>query len=276
MEAGLRRFIAHGNHDPLSGWEAHLTMPAEAQRFGGPKAWNALPFSGAAPPWPTFCGISYLVRDATANLASGFWRDPGGALRYWVLHCNVGGGPPNDDNYAPGPEDLEGCPGWTTRPWNNFTPADHAGPGLCIVYPATPRPASRVGWAPGAATLCGGWGPPHHAHLCGHRRGAWFNSCRTCHRPPSSWVTCWLELSRVQEEVWAGAEGRAVILRLNLTGQRELHRELAKLIHLAAGFGEPLREGGPTPGLRLGGIRENRTRTPALRASAASCPRISS
>ncbi len=34
-EAGIHCFIAHGNHDPLSGWEAHLTMPAQARRFGG-------------------------------------------------------------------------------------------------------------------------------------------------------------------------------------------------------------------------------------------------
>jgi len=32
--ANIRAFICHGNHDPLSGWEAQVTLPPNCHRFG--------------------------------------------------------------------------------------------------------------------------------------------------------------------------------------------------------------------------------------------------
>jgi len=61
----------------------------------------------------------------------------------------------------------------------------------------------------------------------------------------STWDDLLDELVRVREEVRAGAEGRGAILRLNLTGRGELHRELARRIDLERDLAEPLREGEP-------------------------------
>ncbi|MCH8225243.1 MAG: DNA repair exonuclease, partial [Chloroflexi bacterium] len=32
--ANIRSFICHGNHDPLDGWEAKITLPGGCHRFG--------------------------------------------------------------------------------------------------------------------------------------------------------------------------------------------------------------------------------------------------
>jgi DNA repair exonuclease SbcCD nuclease subunit len=35
IENNIQCFVVHGNHDPLSGWEAGLIMPEGVHRFGG-------------------------------------------------------------------------------------------------------------------------------------------------------------------------------------------------------------------------------------------------
>jgi hypothetical protein len=63
--------------------------------------------------------------------------------------------------------------------------------------------------------------------------------------------------------VRAGAEGRAAILRLNLTGRGEMHRELARRIDLERDLAEPLREGEPErPDFVWVESVQNRTRPP--------------
>jgi len=261
-EAGLRCFIAHGNHDPLSGWEARLTMPAEAQRFGGQSV-ECFTVERRGATLAHICGISYPVRDVTANLASGFRRDPEAPFAIGVLHCNVGGDP-NHDNYAPcGLEDLAaaGMDYWALGHIHARKIMRDQGP--CIVYPGNPQGRSRREMGPRGCYL---------VRVDGARRITptfvatdvvrWFMEDLDI-AGLSSWDDLLDELSRVQEEVRAGAEGRAVILRLNLTGRGELHRELAKRIDLERDLAEPLREGEPErPDFVWVESVQNRTRPP--------------
>lgn len=97
-EHGIWCFIAHGNHDPLSGWEAALRAPDCVVRFGDTV--EAHPYLRGGDVAAVVFGISYPRRDVTANLALQFPRKTDGPFSIGVLHCNVGG-IPDHDNYAP-------------------------------------------------------------------------------------------------------------------------------------------------------------------------------
>lgn len=97
-EHGIWCFVAHGNHDPLSGWEAGLRLPDRVVRFGGTVEAHA--FTRGGDTVAVVSGVSYPGREVTANLALRFPRKTGGPFSIGVLHCNVGG-IPEHDNYAP-------------------------------------------------------------------------------------------------------------------------------------------------------------------------------
>ena len=262
MRPGLRCFVAHGNHDPLSGWEAHLTMPAQAARFGGQSV-ECFTVQRQGATLAHIYGISYPVKEVKVNLAPGFRRDPEAPFAIGVLHCNVGGDP-DYDNYAPcGVEDLAaaGMDYWALGHIHARKIIRDQEP--CIVYAGNPQGRSRREMGPRGCYL---------VRVDGARRITptfvptdvvrWFNEDLDI-AGLSTWDDLLDELSRVREEVRAGAEGRAAILRLNLTGRGEMHRELARRIDLERDLAEPLRDGEPE---RLDFVWvesvQNRTRPP--------------
>lgn len=97
--AGIRCFVAHGNHDPLNGWEAALSIPTGAVRFGAQSVEKHTVERNGVPLAAVY-GVSYAARDIKTNLAAQFHRDSDGLYSIGVLHCNVGGRPEHD-NYAP-------------------------------------------------------------------------------------------------------------------------------------------------------------------------------
>jgi exonuclease SbcD len=241
-EAGIPCFIAHGNHDPLSGWEAHLAMPAQAVRFGG-QAVECFPVLRRGATLAHLYGISYPVKEVTANLAAGFRRAPEAPFAIGVLHCNVGGDP-NHDNYAPcGVEDLAaaGMDYWALGHIHARKILREQEP--CIVYPGNPQGRSRRELGPRGCYL---------VQVDAARRITpafvatdvvrWFVQDLDI-GTLSTWDDLLDEMVRVREEVRAGAEGRAAILRLNLSGRGDLHRELARRIDLERDLAEPLWEG---------------------------------
>jgi DNA repair protein SbcD/Mre11 len=243
-EAGIQCFVAHGNHDPLSGWEAHLQMPAQAERFGG-EGVECFTVERQGAVLAHIYGISFPVREVKVNLAAGFKRAPEAPFAIGVLHCNVGGDP-NHDNYAPcGVEDLAaaGLDYWALG--HIHARKILRGQEPCIVYPGNPQGRSRREMGPRGCYL---------VRVDAARRITpsfvatdvvrWFVEDLDI-GPLSTWDDLLDELSRVREEVRAGAEGRAAILRLNLAGRGELHRELAKRIDLERDLAEPLRDGEP-------------------------------
>ncbi len=97
-DAGIPSFIAHGNHDALSGWEMDRDLPPLATRFG-PEV-ESVPLVLRGETVGTVHGYSYPVRDVGGNIAADFAGRRGEGLNIAVLHCNVGGRP-DYENYAP-------------------------------------------------------------------------------------------------------------------------------------------------------------------------------
>ena len=96
--AGIRSFVCHGNHDPLDGWEARLSLPQGCVRFG-PEVSGEPVFPGE-PERATVYGVSYPQRVVTENLALHFNGQVSSGFSIGLLHCNVGGNT-SHDNYSP-------------------------------------------------------------------------------------------------------------------------------------------------------------------------------
>ena len=108
--AGIRSFICHGNHDPLDGWEARLSLPPGCVRFG-PEV-TCEPVFADEPGRVVVYGVSYPTREVRENLTPLFHAslsDPASPelvegrtadFSIGLLHANVGGNS-NHDSYAP-------------------------------------------------------------------------------------------------------------------------------------------------------------------------------
>ena len=86
--AGIRAFLCHGNHDPLDGWGARLTMPSNVHQFGDRA--EAVPIDPTSPAGPVVCGISYPTREMRSSLLPGFPARERGRFTIGLLHANVG------------------------------------------------------------------------------------------------------------------------------------------------------------------------------------------
>ncbi len=98
-EHGVRAFIVHGNHDPLSGWSAMGEWPEGVHVFGA-NAVEAERVEIDGEPAATVYGLSYGRRETRENLALRFARDEGPGLHVGLLHASVGSNPEHDA-YAP-------------------------------------------------------------------------------------------------------------------------------------------------------------------------------
>ncbi|MEO9254495.1 MAG: DNA repair exonuclease [Tepidiformaceae bacterium] len=96
--AGIRSFICHGNHDPLSGWEAGLTLPPGCHRFGADVA--SVPFDLSDPSRGMVYGYSYPRQSVKDNTARQFKRDQPSGAAIGLLHCNLDGNTAHEP-YAP-------------------------------------------------------------------------------------------------------------------------------------------------------------------------------
>lgn len=96
--AGIRSFICHGNHDPLSGWEAGLTLPPGCHRFGAEV--TSVPFDPADPSRGMVYGYSYPRQSVKDNIARQFKRDQPSGAAIGLLHCNLDGNTAHEP-YAP-------------------------------------------------------------------------------------------------------------------------------------------------------------------------------
>ncbi len=97
-QAGIRTFIVHGNHDPLTADAGTLAFPPSVKVFGASWEEVAVPAPGGG----VLCrvqGISYPREAVTEDLSRHFSRQ-GPEFTVGLLHANVGGAA-DHANYAP-------------------------------------------------------------------------------------------------------------------------------------------------------------------------------
>lgn len=98
-EAGIKVFIARGNHDPVSGRSAALAMPPNVHVFSATEV-DRVVVERDGEPLCSVYGRSFRTAAETANLALGFARQDDDVFAVGVLHTNVGGRPGHEP-YAP-------------------------------------------------------------------------------------------------------------------------------------------------------------------------------
>ncbi|MFC1953903.1 exonuclease SbcCD subunit D, partial [Chloroflexota bacterium] len=104
-EEGIHTYIAHGNHDPLSGWAAKLDLPERVFVFPGDKV-ESIAFQEGDETIATISGISFPKRDIHENLSLQFTPEKEKVPHVGILHTNVGASTGHEP-YAPcNTEDL--------------------------------------------------------------------------------------------------------------------------------------------------------------------------
>lgn len=98
-EAGVRVYIARGNHDPASGRSAGLTLPDNVHVFSEHEV-ERVAFERDGEVVCALYGRSFRTAAERTNLAADFARDAGDPLAIGVLHANVGGRTDHEP-YAP-------------------------------------------------------------------------------------------------------------------------------------------------------------------------------
>lgn len=97
-EAGIRSFICHGNHDPLDGWEARLDFPPTALKFGAEV--ERAPVFPEQPDRAVVYGVSHPTREVRENLIPMFGTAGAEQVSIGLVHANVGTDT-GHDAYAP-------------------------------------------------------------------------------------------------------------------------------------------------------------------------------
>jgi DNA repair exonuclease SbcCD nuclease subunit len=150
-EAGVRAFLAHGNHDPLvSRFRPAATLPDEVQVFGADEV-EAFDVELSPGHELTIAGISFGRKAETDNLARRFHDLPSDPRRtVGVLHTNVGSNAQHGP-YAPcSVEDLELSPvGYWALGHIHERQVSAFGPGRWWAYPGNLQGRSTK------ATECG-------------------------------------------------------------------------------------------------------------------------
>ncbi|MDP3182881.1 MAG: DNA repair exonuclease [Desulfobaccales bacterium] len=228
VEAGVQCYVAYGNHDPLSGWEAKLEMPPGVHIFGGEEV-EQFTVRREGVTLAQVYGISYPVREVRENLVPRFKRQGKGPFAIGILHGNVGGNP-NHDNYAPCKvENLvaSNMDYWALGHIHAQQIMREHDP--CIIYPGNTQGRSvRELGARGCYLVrvddIGRLTPRFVATDVVR----WFLQ-EVDIADMTTWDDLLNLLSLTKEEVRAAAQGRAAILRLHLTGRGELHAQLRRV-----------------------------------------------
>ena len=222
--AGIRSFICHGNHDPLSGWEARLDLPPECFRFGSEV--QGAPVFPDDPKRAMVYGFSYPQREMHEDVTQQFAGLPPSTFNIGLLHANVGGNPYHDAYGACSIADLAEAP-------INYWALGHVhtkdvlrGSEPAIVYPGNPQ-----GRHPNEVGVRG-------VYLVEVDEGGVLQlQFRTMdvirwesrQLDISTWEseqTAWDAILSLAESLRGEAEGRPVVWRLELKGRGPLNRWL--------------------------------------------------
>lgn len=225
-EKGIAAFVAHGNHDPLDGWSASLSLPATVTVFGGERPERAVLVRDGKEIASVY-GISFPTQAVYENLAAQFKRQdqlPSIA----VLHCNVGGDTGHEP-YAPATlKDLTAADMdyWALGHVHRFDIMKESHP--TVVYPGNAQ--ARHIRETGARGCCMVTMTP-----AGDCKVAFHATDRVrfdgCEIDVSGCETLDAIVALMEEAaryVAAGMDGRDAVLRLELTGRTDLQAELSR------------------------------------------------
>lgn len=233
-EAGIRTFVAHGNHDPLvTGWQLVTAWPDEVHVFGHDDV-ESVVVERDGRPLAVVQGVSYGETAEQRNLARRFARTDVDAPHVAVLHTNVGE-VGEHANYAPcSVDDLRnrGIDYWALgHIHTRQVVLDGSGDDPWAHYPGNLQGRSPKGSEQGpkgasVVTVEGGRiRPPEHVTL---------DRARFADVPVD--VTGLTTLGEVEralaggaDDAIAAADGRLVVLRGRLTGRGPVHHDLARV-----------------------------------------------
>ena len=225
-EFGIQTFAAHGNHDPLDGWQPSLESPDSLHVFGAEPEWvEAARSDGTV--LAQIQGVSYPTREVRDNLAREFTPPPmPGLFSIGLLHCNVGGNTGHDD-YAPCSIDDLIATGLDYWALGHVHSAQQLGDGSpCVVYPGNTQ-----GRHPNERGERGCYlvevGPAGGVTLTFHPLDVVRWERQDVDIVGVRDVDGVLEaVSRAVQNLRVEAGGRDVICRLSLTGRGPVHEEL--------------------------------------------------
>jgi exonuclease SbcD len=227
-EAGIQCFVAHGNHDPLSGWEAGLAVPNGVHRFHGDDV-QRIAVKRDGQELAYIYGISYPSREINESLTPRFSRKnskDNSPFAIGVLHCNVGGAPEHD-NYAPCTmDDLTACgmDYWALGHIHSRKVLRESEP--CIIYPGNTQGRSVRELGERGCYLVRVDETGHvDAEFMTTDVVRWFMEDISITDMPTL-DTLMNVLADRCTELRSRAVGRDVVVRIYLTGRGELHRIL--------------------------------------------------
>jgi DNA repair exonuclease SbcCD nuclease subunit len=242
-DAGIPCCVIHGNHDPLDGWQIELAMPSGSRRFDG-AAVETFTIARDGQPLVDVYGLSYATRDVSENLARRFRRDGQAPLAIGLLHCNVGGDP-HHDNYAPcSMEDLAdaGMDYWALGHVHQRRVVREASP--TIVYSGNVQGRSVRELGPrGCYLVSVDEGGRCHPEFIATDAVRWFQHSLDI-SSYDQFDPLLDALNDLREQVRSDADGRAAVVRLQLTGRGDLHALLRREA-TAEDLAAQLRDGEP-------------------------------
>ena len=139
-QGGVRTFIVHGNHDPLTEDVKALALPPSVHVFG--TKWEEVVVRRGDAVLCRVQGISYPQEKMTTDL-SHYFKRKGPELTIAALHCNLSAFPGHvhHANYAPcSPSDLgdRGLDYWALGHVHNHGETELPGGGVAV-YPGNPQ-----------------------------------------------------------------------------------------------------------------------------------------
>ena len=223
-EHGIRSFVAHGNHDPLSGWSSNINWPEDVKIFKADQVETEfVELNGR--PIAAVSGISYGHRDERSNLSAKFEARSTDLFQIAVLHANCGGSVSHEP-YAPCRLDDLTRTGFDYWALGHFHSKEILHTGPHVVYPGNTQGLSIREQGPkGCYLVTVSQNAVVELEFCPTDSLRWLysevdiNALDTIGRLDGA---IGQEISVLQKK----AQGRSVVCRISLIGRSPLYREL--------------------------------------------------
>ncbi len=224
-DADIPSFVVHGNHDPLDSRFASLEWPDRVTVFSGENVeGHTIQRDGKT--LANLFGISYPTREVKENLALKFPDSSKEGFAIGVLHTNVGNNP-NHDNYAPCSLDdliLRKMDYWALGHIHGFKILRDQDP--AIVYPGNTqaRHKNEAGRKGCCLVTLHADSPPEIEFVATDTVRFITDSLQLDEAKSVSEVL--QSIHTKCEAIASTAEGRDLLIHLNLTGRTQAHPEL--------------------------------------------------